>query len=66
MTFFEITPVGALVNALEAAAESDLKSPKRQITALPKRDTGRVSLEGLVNQARTLVASLERKEASTS
>jgi hypothetical protein len=66
MTFFDSTPAGALVNALDAAAESDRKALRRQTTTPSKSGARRVTLEGLVDQFRKLIASMERKEAKTS
>ena len=66
MTFFDSTPGGALMNALNAAAESDQRALGQQ-TAVPSESQSRISsLEELLSQFRKLLTHMQIDVTKTS
>jgi hypothetical protein len=64
MIFFDIAPGGALVNALEAAAESERTARRQQPPAPSKPKTRQVPSEGMLTQFRTFFAPPQKRRSA--
>ena len=65
MIFFDSTPGGALVNALNTAAESDQNAHSQQAPVSSESESWKSPLEGLLSQFRKLLTSMEIKVTRT-
>jgi hypothetical protein len=66
MNFFESTPGGSLVKALNTAAESDQRARSQQTPIASESVSRNISLVGMLNQFRKLLMHIEIKETRTS
>ena len=66
MTFFDSTPGGALMNALNIAAESDQKAGSQKTTEPSESQSRKISSDGLVDQFRKLLTHAMIKAPRTS
>ena len=62
MTFFDITPAGAFVNAMEAAAEAEKNARRRETAEPPKPARKQTVSIGIWTRIREAFASAEHRE----